>query len=204
MIIGKRLSTTSARGPVFRQNLWGIGFAVPALILLIIFSVYPLLKAFQISFTSWGLVDDPVYVGLENYVKLFTSDPDFLNSLKVTALYALGLNPIMWVVSLGLALILNQKIRFRGVFRTIFFTPVVVSWVVTSLVFLTILHPSFGLNAQVMRALFRAPGLKMLTSFSYALPSIMILSLWKGAGYYMVLFLAGLQDIPSAGLHLIL
>jgi multiple sugar transport system permease protein len=59
------------RSPVFYQNLWGIAFAVPALILLIVFSVYPLLKAFQISFTSWGLVDDPVFIGLDNYVKLW-------------------------------------------------------------------------------------------------------------------------------------
>lgn len=186
---------TRRRSPVFRQNLWGVAFAVPALILLLVFSVYPLLTALYTGFTRWGLQGAPQFIGMGNYVRLFTRDPEFIRSLKVTAYYALGLNPLMWVCSLGLAMLLNQQIRMRGMFRLIYFTPVIISWVVASMVWFTIFHPSFGLNAHIMR-FFGKPGLQLLTDSKYALISIIALSLWKNVGYYMILFLAGLQDIP--------
>jgi len=102
----------------------------------------------------------------------------------------------MWVIALGLALLFNREIKLRGIFRTIYFTPVVISWVVASMVWYIIFHPSFGLNAHIMR-LFGRPGIKFLHDARYALPAIIILSLWKSVGYYMVLFLAGLQSIPK-------
>jgi len=173
-----------------------VAFAIPALILLIVFSVYPLLTALYTGFTSWGLQGAPQFIGFENYTRLFTRDPDFLNSLKTTAIYVIGLNPLMWIISLGLAMMLNQQIRMRGLFRLIYFTPVIISWVVASMVWFTIFHPSFGLNAHIMR-LFGKPGLQLLTDSKYALPSIIAISLWKNVGYYMILFLAGLQDIPQ-------
>ena len=184
------------RSPVFYQNLWGIGFAVPALILLFVFSIYPLLTAIYTGFTQWTLQGAPTFIGLQNYGRMFTRDPDFLDSLRVTALYALGLNPIMWALALGLALLLNREMRTRGLFRAIYFTPVIVSWVVASMVWFTIFHPSFGLNAHIMR-LFGRPGMQLLSRSQYALPAIIILSLWKNVGYYMILFLAGLQNIPE-------
>lgn len=184
-----------ARSPVFYQNLWGVGFTLPAMILLIIFSVYPLVTALYTGFTKWTLSGAPEFIGLSNYNRMFQNDPDFWDSVRVTTIYALGLNPIMWVLALALAMLLNQQIRMRGIFRTIYFTPVIVSWVVASLVWLTIFNPLFGLNAHVMR-MFGEPGIQLLARAQYALPAIIIISLWKNVGYYMVLFLAGLQDIP--------
>lgn len=184
-----------ARSPVFYQNLWGVGFAIPGLILLFVFSIYPLITALYTGFTKWTLSGTPEFIGLTNYRTMFLEDDNFWDALRVTTVYALGLNPIMWVLALGLALLLNQQIRARGLFRTIYFTPVIVSWVVASLVWFTIFHPSFGLNAHIMR-LFGLPGLQLLTRSQYAMPAIIVLSLWKSMGYYMVLFLAGLQDIP--------
>ena len=184
------------QSPVFYQNLWGVGFALPALILLFVFSIYPLWTAIYTGFTKWTLQGAPTFIGLENYGRMFARDPDFLDSLRITALYALGLNPIMWVLALGLALLLNREIRMRGLFRAIYFTPVIVSWVVASMVWFTIFHPSFGLNAHIMR-FFGLPGLQLLSRSQYALPAIIVLSLWKNVGYYMILFLAGLQSIPE-------
>ncbi len=182
------------RSPVFYQNLWGFAFAVPALILLVVFSVYPVLNALYIGFTSWSLSGTPEFIGLDNYITMFVRDPEFLRSLRTTAIYAVGLNPIMWAIALALALLFNQEMRMRGVFRTIFFTPVVVSWVVASMVWYLIFHRSFGLNAHIMR-FFGQPGIKLLEDSQYALLAIIVLSLWKSMGYYMVLFLAGLQNI---------
>ena len=186
----------SRRGPVFYQNLWGFAFAVPALILLLIFSIYPLLNALYFSTTSWGLGDKPTFIGLDNYIKLATVDVVFWQSLKTTTLYAIGLNPLLWALSLALALIFNRSFKFRGIFRTIFFTPVIVSWVVAAIVWSTILQPSFGLNAQVMR-IFGQPGFSLFDNSSTALPTIILMVLWKDVGYFMVLFLAGLQNIPG-------
>lgn len=183
------------RGPVFYQNLWGVAFAIPALALLIVFSVYPVLNALYIGFTSWSLSGTPEFIGLDNYITMFLRDPEFLRSLRTTAIYAVGLNPIMWAIALGLALLFNREMKMRGIFRTIYFTPVVVSWVVASMVWYLIFHRSFGLNAHIMR-LFGQPGIKLLSDSQYALTAIIILSLWKSMGYYMVLFLAGLQNIP--------
>ena len=183
------------RGPVFYQNLWGVAFAIPALALLIVFSIYPVLNALYIGFTSWSLSGTPEFIGLDNYITMFLRDPEFLRSLRTTAIYAVGLNPIMWAIALGLALLFNREMKMRGIFRTIYFTPVVVSWVVASMVWYLIFHRSFGLNAHIMR-LFGQPGIKLLSDSQYALTAIIILSLWKSMGYYMVLFLAGLQNIP--------
>ena len=183
------------RGPVFYQNLWGIAFAVPALALLIVFSIYPVINALYIGFTSWSLSGTPEFIGLDNYIKMFIRDAEFLRSVRTTAIYAGGLNPIMWAIALGLALLFNREMKMRGIFRTIYFTPVVVSWVVASMVWYLIFHSSFGLNAHIMR-FFGKPGLKLLSDSQYALSAIIVLSLWKSMGYYMVLFLAGLQNIP--------
>lgn len=183
------------RGPVFYQNLWGVAFAVPALALLIVFSIYPVINALYIGFTSWSLSGTPEFIGLDNYLTMFLRDPEFIRSLRTTAIYAVGLNPIMWAIALGLALLFNREMKMRGIFRTIYFTPVVVSWVVASMVWYLIFHRSFGLNAHIMR-LFGQPGIKLLSDSQYALTAIIILSLWKSMGYYMVLFLAGLQNIP--------
>lgn len=189
------LKAQSRRSPVFYQNLWGVAFAVPALILLLIFNIYPLLNAVYYSTTSWGLVDEPTFIGLDNYIKLATNDAVFWQSLRTTAYYAMGLNPLLWVLSLSLALVFNREFKFRGIFRTIFFTPVIVSWVVAAIVWSTVLQPSFGLNAQVMR-LFGLPGFPLFDKSSTAMITIILMVLWKDVGYFMVLFLAGLQSIP--------
>lgn len=103
---------------------------------------------------------------------------------------------MLWGLSLALALIFNRSFKFHGLFRTIFFTPVIVPWMVAAIVWFTILQPSFGLNAHVMR-MFGQPGFPLFDKSSTALPTIILMVLWKDVGYFMVLFLAGLQNIPG-------
>jgi ABC-type sugar transport system permease subunit len=182
------------RSPYFYQNLAGLLFAIPAVAVLLVFSVYPLLNAIFFSFTDWNLSGTPKFIGVENYLTI-ADDLDFWKSLDVTARYTLGLVP-GFAIALFLAILFNRKLVGRGLLRTAYFTPVAVSWVIASLVWTSILHPSFGLNAQILRA-FGQPSIKFLTDANWVLPALVALSLWKGIGYWMVIFLAGLQGIPG-------
>ena len=182
------------RSPYFYQNLVGLLFALPAVALLLVFSVYPLLNAIFFSFTDWNLSGTPRFIGVENYLTI-ADDLDFWKSLDVTARYTLGLVP-GFAIALFLAILFNRKLAGRDLLRTAYFTPVAVSWVIASLVWVAVLHPSFGLNAQILRA-FGQPSIKFLTDANWVIPAMIGLSLWKGIGYWMVIFLAGLQGIPS-------
>ena len=185
------------RSPVFMQNVWGIVFIVPAIAFLLIFNIYPLLRAFYLSFHTWSLAGAPQFVAFRNFSRMFLQDDWFRQSLKVTVTYAVGLNPVVWAMGLAVALLMNRDLKGRGIFRTIYFIPTVVSWVVVSIVWYAILHPSFGVNAMLMRVLFNAKGVPFLTHKTFALPMMIALSVWKSMGYTMILFLAGLQAIPS-------
>lgn len=187
------------RSPIFWQNIWGVAFILPAMALLLVFNLYPLFNALYISFTSWTLQGSPQFVGFHNYVTIFTQDVEFRRSLWVTLIYALGLNPLMWALALGLAMLFNRRFALLGVFRAIYFSPVIVSWVVASIVWMTIFHPSYGINPAFFR-LFGRPGVPWLQDPGLVVPALIVLSLWKNVGYYMVLFLAGLQSI--SGEHL--
>jgi ABC-type sugar transport system permease subunit len=192
MILGKR-----RRSPVFMQNVWGVLFIIPAIGFLLVFNIYPLLRAFYLSFHKWSLAGAPEFVGLANFIRMFTKDDWFSQSIMVTVTYAVGLNPVVWVSGLALAILMNRDLPARGVFRTIYFVPTVVSWVAVSIVWYSILHPSFGVNAMFMRIFFNAKGIPFLTHKAWALPMMISLSVWKSVGYVMVVFLAGLQGIPS-------
>jgi multiple sugar transport system permease protein len=183
------------RSPYFYQNAAGLFFAVPAVAFLLVFSVYPLLNAIVLSFTSWNLSGTPTFIGLDNFADLL-DDIEVWRSVSVTAQYTLGLVIPGFVISLCLALMFNRNMRGRDLLRTAYFTPVAISWVIASLVWVSVLHPSFGLNAQVMRA-FGQPSIPFLTDAKWVIPAMILLSLWKSVGYWMVVFLAGLQGVPQ-------
>ena len=182
------------RSPYFYQSTAGLLFAVPAVLCLLVFSIYPLLNAIFFSFTSWILSGTPKFVGVDNFLEIW-DDTDFWRSLDVTARYTLGLIP-GFALALFLAILFNRRLAGLHILRTAYFTPVAVSWVIASLVWTSVLHPSFGLNAQVMR-LFGAQSIPFFTDVKWVLPALIGLSLWKGIGYWMVIFLAGLQGIPT-------
>jgi multiple sugar transport system permease protein len=147
------------------------------------------------SFTDWNILSTPSWIGWGNYVKLFTEDPLFYKSLGVTMIYTVFAVPLGMACALALALALNQKIRGLAFFRSVFFLPTVLSGVAVAMLWQWLFNPEFGAINTVLRALhLPAPG--WLGSEHWALPALILMSLW-GVGGTAVLYLAGLQNIPS-------
>ena len=169
---------------------------LPTIIGLIIFTASPVLASLYYSFTRWSLLSTPKWQGFDNYIELFTNDPLFWVTIKNTAYYVLGTVPTGTVLALGLAIALNQKIRLVAVFRTIYFLPVVSSVVAISVLWLWLYQSDFGLVNEVLR-FFGFRGVRWLSSVTWAMPAIMIMSIWHGLGYNIVIFIAGLQGIPQ-------
>jgi multiple sugar transport system permease protein len=176
------------------ESITGYLFLLPDFLGLLIFLIIPIAYAFFISLHDWNGLSSMRWNGLDNYLKLF-SDEQFWDSLKITGMYTLIYVPVLYSVSLGLALLVNQRLPFMRFFRTIFFVPVVLSLVVSSLMWKYIFDERAGLLNFLIGLLGIQPQ-PWLGSVELALPSIIIVSVWIQMGYFMVIFIAGLQDIP--------
>ena len=173
----------------------GYVLLLPTLIGLVLFSLGPVVTSALLSFTRWDGLSAPVWTGTENYRLLFT-DPLFWTALRNTAYYTVGSVVPLIVLSLLLALAVNQKIKGVVLFRTLFFLPVVSPPVAIAILWGWLYNAQYGLiNAALDRL--GLPPVQWLAEPSTALPSIIIMSIWSGLGYNMVLFLAGLQGIPQ-------
>ena len=179
-----------------RRILAGYGFIAPAGLHLLIFSLGPILFALYISFHAWGvLTPERPFVGGANYQEAIAS-AEFWNSLKNTAIFALHV-PFGMAVSLGLAMLMNRtKLPGLGVLRTIFYLPSITSFVAIAIVWQWIYNPDFGLMNYALSFFGIGPG-EWLHSPRTALLSLMLMAVWVQAGYQMVIFLAGLQNIPA-------
>lgn len=176
-----------------KRSLWGFAFAVPAMIFFALFAVYPILRTFYLSFFKYSVVDPPVYTGTSNYRSLF-GDDRFTTSLLNTFKYvAFTYIPVL-ILALLLAMALNTQIRGRGLFRTIYFVPVVMSWVVVSVIWKLIFHRNGLFNSTFLDPI-GIPPKNWLTDMSLASDAIVIMSVWKELGFFMVIFLAGLQNV---------
>lgn len=191
VITRKKRFTLTARQ---REAIWGYMMIAPLIIGLGIFFYVGLGASALISFTKWDILSAPQWVGTENYVKLFQSEL-FWKTLSNTATYTVIGVPSGIVVSLLLAVALNSKIRFRNVYRLFFFLPVLTMPVAISVVWRWIYNPDFGLLNQVLMPL-GLPQLKWLSDPHLAMIALIIMAVWMGSGYGMVIFLAGLQNIP--------
>lgn len=181
-------------GPLRNEAMWAWIFVLPALFVIGIFSMLPTIGSFAISFTSWDLLGMPRWVGLHNYASL-VSDPLFYKVLGNTFGFVLGYVALDMIVALGLAVALNMRLKGLTFFRTAYFLPVVTSMVAVSIVWEWIYDPGLGaLNALV--GLVGIPPQHWLSDPKLALPSLVVMSVWKSLGYNVVLFLAGLQAIP--------
>ncbi|MCA1646567.1 MAG: sugar ABC transporter permease [Chloroflexi bacterium] len=171
-------------------------FLAPSFVFFAIFWYYPLLASAYISLTKWNIVaPTKPFVGLLNYERLF-ADPRFMLIIKNTAFYSIGVVGTSMLLGLGLAVLLNRKMVARGLYRTAIFTPYVTSLAAVSLLWTWIFDPQFGLmNAGLRALLIPAPG--WLSSPEWALPAIMVMAVWHSLGYNMVIFLAGLQNVPE-------
>ena len=181
-----------------RQRRWRTArtvmfFISPSLLGLILFTLGPLLASLGISFTDWDLQTAPQFIGLENYIEMFTS-ADARNALGHTLLYIVIYLPLVLVLGLGIALLLNRPLRGLQFYRTAFFMPVVSSWVAVSLMWKWLLNPSFGFVNYAL-GLLHLPQPGWWADPTWAMPAIIIASVWKDLGYVMVFLLAGLQNI---------
>jgi len=180
----------------FKKNAIGYAFISPWLLGFLVFTAGPFLVSVYLSFTRYDIVSAPVWVGWANYHKLLTGDPLFWKSLGITFKYALVAVPVGIVAGVGLALLLNLEIRGISVYRTVFYVPSIVPVVATSVIFVWLLNPQIGLVNGLLRW-FGIVGPAWLQDTKWAFWSLVFMSLW-GVGGSMIIYLAGLKDIPAA------
>jgi multiple sugar transport system permease protein len=173
-------------------------FLSPALLLFAIFTVFAVGYSFYLSFHAWNILEtSKPFVGLDNYTDLF-SDRRFKQSVVNTVYYTILTVPMSMILGLLIALLLNQQIRARGLFRTCFYLPVVTPLVVAAIIWKWVYNGDYGLlNYYLMRIGLIDDPLLWLSDKSLAMPAVAIMSIWKGVGFNMVIFLAGLQAIPQ-------
>lgn len=173
-----------------RQAVSGYGFAFPALLLFGLFAVYPMLRVLFLSFFDYDLLSAPEFVGLDNY-RFLLEDQRFHGIVGNSIFYLLGTYVPTLLLALALALALNTRMRGSAVLRLAYFLPVAMSWVVTAVIWRLIYHPD-GLMNQLLGL-----DVSWLTSSTAAPYALVIMAIWKETGFFLIIFLAGLQSIDS-------
>lgn len=180
-----------------RRKITGILFVLPTVIFVLIFFIIPLLMTFFMSFHDWPLFGERAFIGFDNYVDL-TTDRQFLKSLDFTARYTLLVTPPIFILGFILASLVRHNIPGIGIFRTIFFMPVVIGLGVSSLLWVWLLNDQVGIINRFMldMGLVTKPQLFMAKPDS-AMAVVILSVVWKTVGFTMILLLAGLQGIPD-------
>ncbi|UAL47080.1 sugar ABC transporter permease [Sutcliffiella horikoshii] len=179
-----------------RNPLTPFLFLVPGLIILGAFIFYPMLHAIWLSFTNYNIVNDAEFIGLENYQALL-EDPLFWKVLGQTLLYLIIVVPALVVLPIFLAILVNKQIKGIGFFRSAYYIPVVTSMVVVGIAWKWVYADQGVLNYILDSLGVISAPVNWLTSTSTSIFAVMIVTIWKGLGYYMVIYLAGLQSIPD-------
>jgi multiple sugar transport system permease protein len=173
----------------------GFLFVLPWLIAFLAFDLIPTGSAFYYSMTEWnGLSGDAEYIGFDNYQEMFTRDRNFSRSLNNTLYYAISV-PLRVVAGFLLALLLNANVKGKGFFRTMFYLPTLIPAVAGAVVWIWIFHTDNGILNYIL-GIFGVEKIRWLSSPQYSKPALIVMSLW-GIGGSMVIYLAGLQDIPE-------
>jgi multiple sugar transport system permease protein len=162
------------------------------------FTLYPILRSFFMSFFDWKITGTSTFIGFSNYLKAF-KDPILNLSWRNTILYCLVTVPGQMIFAMGAALLLNRKMKGRIFFRVLYFLPVVSSWVVVSFIFMYLFNSQSGLVNYILKDIFHITNkyYTWMGNGGSALFVIMLLGIWKGVGWSMVIFLAGLQSVPG-------
>ena len=197
-------TVTMRRGDWWRkwgeETLVAYLFLLPSLVVFAAFVFFPLVFSIYTSFTRWNLPYQPSFIGLENFRYIFTDTigaPEFLGSIRNSFYYAVGV-PLNIMISLCIALLLNQRLRGVSIFRTAYFLPTITSTAAISVVWLWIYHPAdYGLFNSILLKLDLSP-LRWLRDPHLAMPSLILMGIWHGMGYNIIIFLAGLQSIPTS------
>ena len=178
-----------------RGFLYPLLFLAPFLVFFAVFLLYPIGYGFYISLTKWDLLTDPQWVGLDNYRRLL-DDTLFEKSLRNTALFVALNVPLAVVIPLLLAVLVDHPILGRGIFRSIFTTPLMMSVTTVSLLWVWFLNPTFGLVNHYL-GMVGFPDRYWLNQSPWALVAVVVTTVWWATGFNLILFLAGLQDIPE-------
>jgi multiple sugar transport system permease protein len=173
-------------------------FISPGLIMFAIFNLFAIGYSFYLSFHKWNILEPAKpFVGLDNYTRLI-GDERFHQAVGNTAYYTAVAVPLTMIVGLLVALLLNNEIRGRGIFRTLYYVPVITPLVVSAIIWKWVYQGDYGLlNYYLTRLGLIEKPLLFLADPDLAIPAVILMSAWGGTGYYMVVFLAGLQSIPE-------
>jgi ABC-type sugar transport system permease subunit len=180
-----------------RTRRWAVGylFVLPIALFFAVFVAFPFLRSFYLSLTEWSGFSSPRFIGLRNFQSL-ADDPVFWKALRTTIVYTAVTTILQTTLPMLLAVFINIGWRGGVVFRTLLFIPVIVSFVVTALLWQLIYDPNFGTLNEVLRAVgLDALAHPWLADPTTVVPAIMLVSLWQSLGFYMLIFLAGLQGI---------
>ncbi len=178
----------------WRHVAWVALFVLPGFSALLLFVIGPILASLVLTVFEWDLLTDPNFVGVDNFTRLIADDA-FWSALWHTLYYIAGYVPLVMVAALAVALVLNTRMPALGVIRTAFFLPVVSSWVAVALLWTWMFNPRYGLINYGL-SFFGVNGPDWLYDRTWAMPAIILTSVWKDLGFVMVVFLAGLQTIP--------
>jgi multiple sugar transport system permease protein len=179
-----------------RNRLLALGFLTPNLLGFLVFTMIPIGVGIGMSFFRWDGANDPVFIGLANFARMFT-DSKFQNSLQVTFLYTALTVPVTIVLSLLVASLLTAKIRFTTLYRSIFFFPYIASIVAVAIVWQFLYHAQMGPINEFLRSIGFAEPPRWTSSKDTALVAVAIMNTWRSVGYYMVLYIAGIVGIPT-------
>ncbi|MEF3312994.1 sugar ABC transporter permease [Paenibacillus sp. GYB004] len=177
------------------KDFTGLLYISPWIIGFLVFQFYPILSSFYYSFTDYSMARDPRWIGLKNYVDMFTIDPNFLLSLKVTIVYVLMAVPLKLMFALLVAVILNLKLKFVNFFRTVYYIPSILGGSVAIAILWRAMFLKDGLVNHIL-AFFHIPAVDWFGTTYMALFTLSLLTVWQ-FGSSMVLFLAGLKQIPQ-------
>ena len=193
---GEISSQHSGRGLKRGEAIAGYLLLLPNIVGFLVFSSLPVLATLLISTLHWDMIRTPTFVALQNYQQLLFDDPVFWQVLGNTVYYVVGTVPADIVLSLLLALALNAQIRGISIFRAIFFIPVISSAVAVAVMWQWLYNTDFGLIDFALGFL-GVKAIPWLSSTAWAMPALIIMAIWKHLGYNMIIYLAGLQGIPT-------
>jgi len=180
-----------------RQNLAGWLFVGPVIFGVLFFQLLPVAASLVVSLTNWSGLNAPKFLGLQNYKELFTADDTFWPSLKNTVVFTLAVVVLTIGIGLGLAVLCNQKVRGIGIFRTLYYSPAVTNVVAIGFVWFWLYDPDNGLFNSTLKTI-GIDGPAWLSDTKTALIAVIIVAIWQGVGYPMVILLAGLQSIDQS------
>lgn len=179
-----------------KKNLAVAVFLIPAMLLLIVFKIYPIFLGVYESFFTYSFLEkQTIFAGLDNYISIFTSSST-INAIKVTAVFNVIVNPIQIILSFALSLFLMVKLKGQKIFRTIHVIPVAVSFTIACTLWGVLLSPEQGLMNSILN-MFGIENQGFLTDKSQALAWVMVLASWKGLGYWALFFITGLEEVPE-------